>query len=298
MTKDFKLGLGFISLVTIFWGLSFISIKVVISVLNPMSLAAMQFIVASIIMTFIHKKTVGKTVVEKSDYIAFLSTGLLGITMYYYLQNNAILYMSTSSASMIVASAPIITLIADVGVYKLAIKAKHIISVMLSFAGVYLIVMQGGRSGDSMKGYIMMGAAIIVWVIYLVLSKSLQERYNTLSVTYYQILIGTFFLIPFLLKEGIPLSNMTPMIWTNVMYLGVCCSALGFYLYLLSQEKLGLTVTSMFLNLIPVVTVVSGFLILEENLSAYQLAGGSLVIMSVCIINLNLKKKTNEDELV
>ena len=225
----------------------------------------------------------------------FTITGLLGTTLYFYFQNEGIKYISASSASLIVAAIPVMTLIADVIIYKLELEKKHIISAVLSFIGVYFIVKNSPSDGNSTKGFIMMGASVVVWVAYTVLSRPLQQKYDTISVIYFQTIIGALLLVPFCFVEKIPIRDLTAVVSLNVIYLGIMCSAVGYFLYLKAVSNLGLTATAMFLNLIPMVTAVSSYFILDERLGHYQLIGGIMVIISVGIINYNENNKNLEE---
>lgn len=292
MNKKYMIGLISIVFTTIFWGISFTSIKVSLTVLTPMNLAALRFIIASGFLSIVYLFGVKDKRLEKKDIKIFAITGLLGFTLYFYFQNNGIKYISSSSASLIVAGIPVITLIADVLIFKLKLEKKHLVSVVLSFLGVYFIVKNAPTGGNSIKGFVMMGGSAIVWVAYTVLSRPLQERYDTISVIYFQTIMGSLFLLPFLFIEGIPFSDLTLTITLNVLYLGTMSSAVGYFLYLKALNNLGLTVSAMFLNLIPVVTVVCSYFVLKETIGYYQLIGGIMVIMAVCIINY---KKGSEE---
>jgi drug/metabolite transporter (DMT)-like permease len=97
----------------------------------------------------------------------------------------------------------------------------------------------------------------------------------------YQTIFGTLCLVPFSLLE---MGNWQPVSTTvllNVAFLGVFCSALGYYLYVYALKSLGIGVVSLFINLIPVVTVISSYFILGETVSAAQMAGGGLIVISV-----------------
>jgi drug/metabolite transporter (DMT)-like permease len=67
----------------------------------------------------------------------------------------------------------------------------------------------------------------------------------------------------------------------HVIFLAVCCSALGYWLYAHSLEVLGVSVSAVFINLIPMVTVIAGFFILGERLTALQMGGAALVLAGV-----------------
>ncbi|MDR2072702.1 MAG: DMT family transporter, partial [Spirochaetaceae bacterium] len=72
----------------------------------------------------------------------------------------------------------------------------------------------------------------------------------------------------------------------HVLFLAVCCSALGYWLYARALDVLGVSVSSVFINLIPVVTVIAGFFILGDRLTFLQWAGASLVLVGVYLTTL------------
>jgi len=76
-------------------------------------------------------------------------------------------------------------------------------------------------------------------------------------------------------------SQVTPVIWINVAILGIFASAIGFYLYLLAMDRLGVGMSSMYLNVIPIVTLLTGVLIMGDTVSWGQGGGAALVIASV-----------------
>jgi drug/metabolite transporter (DMT)-like permease len=77
----------------------------------------------------------------------------------------------------------------------------------------------------------------------------------------------------------------------HVIFLALGCSALGYWLYAYAMEALGVSTTSVFINLIPVVTVISGFLVLHERLTILQGAGAVLVLAGVYLAILPQRDK-------
>jgi drug/metabolite transporter (DMT)-like permease len=66
-----------------------------------------------------------------------------------------------------------------------------------------------------------------------------------------------------------------------VIFLGICCSALGYWFYAQSLEVLGIGTTSLFINFIPVISAIGSFFILNERLQPLQLLGAALVLAGV-----------------
>src|SRR5690606_38986083 len=91
--------------------------------------------------------------------------------------------------------------------------------------------------------------------------------------------------LPFALFENTPWQLVSAKIIIHVIYLAVFCSALGYYLYAYAMDHLGISVTSLYINLIPVVAVAASYLWLDEAISSAQILGGLLVITSVYLAN-------------
>ena len=131
-----------------------------------------------------------------------------------------------------------------------------------------------------------MFGACLAWVAYILVSRNLHRAMSGLAMTAWQAAVGAATLLPLALSE---LGSWRPgglMVWLNLLYLGVFCSALGYFCYLFALRRLGPIVVSSFINLIPVVGAFGGMFILGERLLPIQLAGGAVVIAGVYLVNL------------
>lgn len=278
----------------ILWGLSFISIDVVVEVIPPITLGFSRFVIASALL-FITKRIKEKeTKMKKKDIPLFAVAGFLGVTLYFIFENNGIKFLDASTASLIIATIPIFSLISESIIYKVKITKLKLISIILSFVGVYFVI--GGEIGSLLQsnqaiGYILMFGAVFSWVAYSLATKPLFGRYSQLTIVYYQSLFGTIMFTPFIFFETIQWSEITGGIVLNVLYLGIFCSAIGYITYVYAMEKLGIAISSIYLNAIPLVTVVAGFFILNEEITLYKAIGGILIISSVTAVNVKGKKK-------
>jgi drug/metabolite transporter (DMT)-like permease len=268
----------------IMWGFSFLSIKLTVAVFPPMTLALLRFLMASIFLFGAFKWQEPQTRLAKKDYPAMTLAGIIGITLYFYFQNNGVKLITASAASIIIAFIPIMTLVADTVILKSRLTKQKIWGVILSVIGVCLVVGLDIHWADSGLGYLMMFGAAVAWVIYGLITKPLFKKYSQLAIVFYQTIFGTIALLPFAFFEKTDWSQVTPIILFHLIYLGVFCSALGYYIYLFALDKLGPNITTLFLNLIPVVAVGAGWFILSERLTLLQIIGGLLVITSVTIV--------------
>jgi drug/metabolite transporter (DMT)-like permease len=294
MNESRFMGLLAIFCTTVLWGLSFISIKVTVAVIPPLTLALFRFLIASVILLFLLKKMEPNTKLAKKDIPLMALSGLLGVAVFNDFQNIGIKMATASVASMIIAAIPILTVIGEFLVFKTSLSWIKIISVILSMVGVYCIVASSQQTSqeDFLGDLFMLGAAVS-WVVYTLITRPLSTQYSQLAVVTYQIFFGTLALIPFAFFETWEWQSIDFFIILHLIYLGVFCSALANYLYVYAMGILGVSSVSLFINLIPVILVFGGFTILQEPVSGMQILGGVVILFSVYIANFNIEKNTH-----
>ena len=267
--------------VAVIWGLTFLSTKVAVASLSPMMLALLRFVVATIFMPPIAWLSHVTLKVRPRDIPLLAASGFIGITLYFFFENNGILRLSASESSIIIGTIPVLTLMVDMVFYRRRLSKSVVAGILLSFLGVALIVARSEAAKASPGGYLYMIGAAATWVIYTFMTKPLGGRYPLLAITFWQISFGMLGCIPFAAAEGMRLGPITASLVLNVLFLGVLASALGYWLYVIVLDRLGASRSSVFINLIPVVSIVAAFFILGERLAPLQLAGGAVAIAGV-----------------
>ncbi|HEX3047953.1 MAG TPA: DMT family transporter, partial [Bacillota bacterium] len=182
---------------------------------------------------------------------------------------------------------PIFTMISEVLFFGLKVNWKMVFFLLLSIVGVYLIVAINGRidfSSGRFFGNILVMGAIISWAVYNIFNKKLSQKYSSITISAYQSLISFFLFSPLILPEihkWPAFSELKVSVIFQLIFLGIFCSALAYFCYIFAAKRLGVTVSAAFLNLIPVVTVLCGFLVLGEKIIWIQLVGIVIVMFSI-----------------
>lgn len=268
-------------LVAVLWGLSFLSIKVTLAVLPPMTLAAARFIVACAVLpiaAFLAKEDLR---IALQDVPVLILGGVLGVTLYFYFENNGILLLSASEASLIIATIPVVSVISERIFLGTKLPARVYTGSLLSFGGVALIVLRPASASSSPLGYFYMIGAVAVWVAYTFATRKVSLRYGRLNVTFWQSFFGLIGCIPFALLESSAWQKPNTWAVINVLYLGLICSAAGYWLYMATLDSLGVGKASVFVNLIPVVAVIAAFFLLGDRLGTFQWIGAALALVGV-----------------
>lgn len=260
-----------------------------------MTQAFVRFGISSVVLYGMVRFLEPNAKLKKEDLPRMILAGVIGITLYFYFENNGVMLISASSASLIIATIPIFTMVADFFVFKSPMTKRKIISVLFSMIGVYFIVGTSHGEIDSSEawiGYGMMFGAAIAWVFYTIVTKTLFDRYSELTIVYYQSLFGTIALLPFIFFERINWEAMTGSIVLNMLFLAVFCSALATYFYVYALDAIGASLCSLLMNLIPVVTIIASYFLLKEKITLFQILGGVLVIAAVYICNKEKEAET------
>lgn len=277
-----------ILLTVFFWGISFISIKIAVSEVPPLTMALIRFAMASAILLAIIRRVEPEAKVDKNDRNNMMLAGFLGITIYFFFENIGVKLTTASNASLIISLTPIMAIIMDVLIFKSRISSGRMLGIIVSVIGSYLVVTANGQidfSSTAFRGNLLMLGAMLSWVFYTGMNKSLQGKYSGLFLTTYQTLWGTIFLLPMSLLEYKHWHLFSLTALGNIFFLAVCCSALGYFLYLYALKKLDVTITTLYLNLVPIVAVISGYLILQETILPIQLLGGLFIIAGILMVN-------------
>jgi len=282
--KHERLGARLMGLATaLLWGLSFLSIKVTLGVLSPMALGFARFVIAVAVLPLIALAMKESLRVRLRDLPLLAAGGLVGVTLYFLCENNGVKLLSASESSLVIGVIPVATMLAERVFLKSRLGPKAYIGAILSFAGVGLIAARSPGAASSPLGFVYMAGAALSWVAYSFLTRPLSARYGRISVTFWQSLAGLVGFVPFIIAERPSFAGLSANVVLNVLYLGVFCSAVGYWFYVTSLDVLGPGPSSTYINLIPVVSVVAAFFILGDRLQALQLAGGAAAVLGVML---------------
>lgn len=275
---------------TIFWAGAFIAAKLSVPFIPAFTLTFLRFSIATIILYFViiyRENYVYK--LTKKDIPVFLITGIIGMFGYHVLFFTAIKYTTAINSSIIGASNPIITTILCIIFLKDTITYKRILGIALSFTGVFLTITNANLSAvksiDFNKGDILMLVAVVMWAAYSVYSKKIMPNYSPITLTFYSFLFCTVILIPFVAYENPAkfISTVPASAYIAVVYMSIFPSVIGYLVQQMSIKAIGPSKTSIFINLVPVFSIILSVIILGETATIIKLFTTLLIIAGVYI---------------
>ena len=294
MSKSFNL-IGIFSLVfaMFIWGSSFIALKSAMVDLGEFTVIFFRMFIASLCFLYFIKGFL-KLDFTKKDIKYILLLALFEPCLYFIFEAKALLYTSASQAGMITSLMPLITAMFAGYFLKEIVTKRMIFGSLLAMFGVIWLSVQASTTisaPNPMLGNFLELCAMICGAGYTIVTRYLVEKYSALFITAIQAFIGAIFFFPFFLFEYFtrPM-NFTFEAMSWVLYLGIVVTLGGYGLYNFALTKIEASKAAMFINLIPVSTLILAFLILGEKLSFQELIASSVILLGVILSQISVKR--------
>lgn len=290
--KNTLLGSLFLILASSIWGGMYVVVKVVVSVIPPLELVWMRYLVAIVALLIIGLITRQKWRIEKRYFLIIIAIGIIGNAISIVAQETGTMLSTAQMGAIITSSTPAFMVVFARLILKERMTIKKGISVLFATFGVILIVGIGDVNMSSTLGGIALFIAALTWALMSVLVKRLPSDYSQIVVTTYSILVALIVLTPFVLPRlhKINLSQLTdPTIWGGLLYLGIVSTACGFLLWNRGLQMLNASSGGIFFFFQPLVGTLLGWLILGETIGVTFWIGSFLILKGVLFVIIEKK---------
>lgn len=269
----------------LFWSISFVATKIAFMAFPPFTLGALRFFLAAFSLGVILVLQKGFTRPSPSDLVRLIVSGLLGITIYFAMENVGVKLATAADAAMIVASYPAITMLLEMAIYRSIFSKVRFLGVAIAIFGVYMIARESSHMGGEHRflGDIILAATGIIWSFYNFVTRKLVNKYPTILITFYQTLAGALAFLPLAWIERSQWQRPTGSSLLALLYLGLFCSVIAFLLYTYGLKRLTSSSAVSLMNLVPIFGVIFAISFLHEPLSGFQFVGGIIVVAGIML---------------
>lgn len=267
------------------WGTTFISTKLLIeNGLSPHEIFFLRFLIAYIGCWFIApKKLLAHSI---KDELMLLLAGMTGGSIYFITENSALGITQTTNVSFIICTTPLLTSLLSLAFDKKEkVGRMFFLGTMVALTGVALLIFNGSfvLKLSPMGDLLTLGAALS-WAFYSIIIKRLSGKYHPVFITRKVFFYGVLTVLPYFILHpwNFPLENFArPIVWMNLLFLSVLASLVCFMTWSLIVKMIGTIKSSNYLYLNPLFTTIAAWLILNEHLTIYAIAGVGLVLSGV-----------------
>lgn len=270
----------------IVWGETFISSTVALRTLSPIELLAARMLVAILALLVIAPRRL-KLKSRKHEWY-LMGAGLSGVTLYFLFENLALTYTSSANCSVIVSTAPFfVAVAARLFLNEAKLSRSFFIGFAIAMAGVCMVSYAGHSLKLNPLGDALCILAAIMWAAYCVFIRKLEGYgYNTLLLTRRIFVYGLLFLVPVAAVFGFsvtPADILNRDTLLHVLFLGLVASALCFVTWNIAVRLIGPVKTSVYIYLVPTVTIVCARVALNDAIHPLALAGAGLTLVGLVI---------------
>ena len=267
---------GMLLATTLLWALNFTVSKYILEHgLRPLAYSGLRYSAAALLFVAITYPR------ERSLRIARADAALVGGAVLLLLANQlsfvyALDLTTATTVALLFGTLPILTALISRAVGIERLESRFWIAALLSFAGVALVT---AGSGESLSGHLagdllaVLGAA--TWGAYSVAIAPLMRRYSPFRLSAVLLVIVS---VPLLLL-GSPQLADEDFQWGALVWIGFVFAVLGplvltNLLWFTAIDRVGPSRAALFANLQPFLAAMIALLLLSENLTRYQIAGG------------------------
>lgn len=196
---------------------------------------------------------------------------------------------TVSNATLIASTEVILTIVFAAAFLNEKLTRAKLLLAGISFLGVFLLMLKDtqGANHSSLGGDLLILFSTLFAVFYVLFSKKQIKTASPLQLTTSQQTVGLITTVVcfsglsiFSSSYEVNAANISPQFWLLAVGSGIIQYGLAFLLYLVALQNLPVSHAAFYLALVPVFGIASAIVIIGEQPTIAQWAGGLLVIGS------------------
>jgi drug/metabolite transporter (DMT)-like permease len=274
-------------LAMVLWASSFVALKIAFRHYDPMVVIFGRMAVASICFLLLARWIVTSVPFRWCDFKYILFMALCEPCLYFLFEAQAIERTSASQAGMITALFPVLVALAAGWLLKESVGSNTWLGCLMAAVGVCWLTLESVPSASApnpVLGNFFEFLAMVCATGYTITLKRLTSRYSPFFLTAMQAFVGSVFYLPliFLPSTRLPL-HFEIASGMAIIYLGAVITLGAYGLFNFGLKHIPASQATVFVNLIPVFTVIMGCMLLDESLTGAQYLAALLVMAGVYV---------------
>ncbi|OGD93282.1 hypothetical protein A3B52_02085 [Candidatus Curtissbacteria bacterium RIFCSPLOWO2_01_FULL_41_28] len=271
----------------IIWGATAPIMKLTLTQVPVFSLVFIRISIAALILLiFVHKKLE----IKKKDIFMFIWAALTGVSFNLTFFFLGLKLTEAITASFLVASVPILTILAAHFYLREKLSFSLISSSIIALVGIIIIIGKplGSFTLTQTIGNMLLLIATFSWVVHEIIAKKLLTSYSADVLTFYLMAIGSITLMPLFIWEYISNPNWTSQInlmgIAGIVYGIIFASLIAYWFWQKGLSLMPAGQAAFFFYLDPVSGTILSIILLGEKLTPQLLIGGLLIATAVLLV--------------
>lgn len=281
-------GMVAMGIVVFIYGISYLSRGAVGSYLGTPAILAFQMGIMTLFFGIYNIAFHKSFKVRKKDLLWIVVSGLFGTTFFHGFTILSVNSLGATVSSLLFGFAAAFALIIEVIIFKRKKTTLGFVSIVVSLIGIYILMDMNfsDLASTNFMGYLLGLGSVVSWVIYTFLCDKISTEYEKSVVLNYQALVGVLTTAPFLLASPVSFDTLVkPEVWVNLLILGLFNSSIAYFLNMYAIKQIGVTLSNLFLNFLPVVTMLVSIVLYHTIPGVKQIIGGLFILVSVFLLD-------------
>ncbi len=274
-------------LAVIFWGISYVWMKVVYNYYEPITTMFLRLSLSSVFLFVILGIFGKKEKIKREDYKSFLILSFFSPFCYFIGESFGLKLVTPTIAAVIIATIPVFTPLLGYIAFREKLTKLNLIGFFVSFLGVIIMVLDFEfRFSASPLGVMLLFFAVFSALVNVIFLKKLALKYSSGTIIKAQNFLGALMFLPLFLifdfRDFITVQPTGELVWALVK-LAVFASTLAFMFFTIAVRVIGVARSSIFANLIPVFTAIFSYFLLRESIDLSKILGIIIVISGLLL---------------
>ncbi len=265
---------------------------------SPIMLGFIRFAIASVIILaviMLRYKAGDIASAMRREWRPMLTLGILYVTIPNIAQNLGLQNGTSSIASVIQSSGPVMTLIFAVILLKESMTRTKGVGTAIALGGTILLVFSSEISleNDTFVSSLLILTSAVSYGLAWVSAKRMLERNPPMLIIGLSLALGTIVLglaVPF--EHGSKAILTMPSL-VNLAVLGLFCAGVSSVLYLSSLEREEVSQQAFFIYLMPVFASVFAWVLLDQGVEPWTAFCGLIIVVGIVIANRRVRAKAS-----
>lgn len=267
-------------LVQLFFATLAIAGKIALREMSSAGLVLARVGGAALVFFVLHRAMVREKIRERRDYFLLALFSVLGVSLNQLLYLEGLDRTTATTAQMFIVIGPAITL--ALGMMRGSEQGSPLKWLGISLAAAGALTLIATVPAGNRIGNVMILVNVVIYSMYLVLTRGIVKRYHPLTVITWIFAFGTLALIPI---GAAPLVRDLPGLssagWLAVLWIIALPTVAAYYLNVWALQHVESSMVSTFVYLQPVLTAILAVAILDERPSIRLIPSALLIAAGV-----------------
>ncbi|MEW6413087.1 MAG: DMT family transporter [Candidatus Zixiibacteriota bacterium] len=276
----------FLIIPVVFWGISYIAIKVVLEELEPVEMISVRFLLAAptlyLILRFKGLRIWPVAMRGKLLFASFM------VFLHFWVMATGMKETSASNTAWILTTAPIFIAILGWIFLNEKFSLYQWLGLAVACSGVIFLTYNGDPSNLAWihsRGDLIVLGSCVTWAIYTIGTRDITRKVNPLVATFWMTAIAGLVFVPWTLvtsgyQKFMHLQDDTVI---SLFFLGIFCLAVAFWLWSEGLARQTAAEVGVYLYIEPLITMIGAWVLIGEAITIWLVVGAILISIGVYV---------------